>query len=310
MAVIPCSPASARRTREGNDLYHEMMESKVINLEGSSKAALVYGQMNEPAGRPAPRVALTGLTLAEYFRDEGRPRRAVLRRQYLPLHPGQARKSRRCSAAFPSAVGYQPTPGDRHGHACRSASPRRRRARSPLSKRSTCRPTISPTPAAGDGSFAHLDATTVFVAPESPNSAIYPAVDPARLDLAPCLDPRVVGDDHYKVGALTFSACCRPTNRCRTSLPFFGMDELFGGRQAGRCPGAARSSASLSQPFHVAEVFTGSPRRAGQPRGYDQGLQRASSAGDYDDLPESAFYMVGTIDEAVAKARKMAAEAA
>jgi F-type H+-transporting ATPase subunit beta len=289
------------RTREGNDLYHEMMESGVINLEGDSKAALVYGQMNEPPGARA-RVGLTGLTLAEYFRDEeGQDVLLFIDNIFRFTQAGSEVSA--LLGRIPSAVGYQPTLATDMGNLQERITSTRKG--SITSVQAIYVPADDLTDPAPATSFSHLDATTVL-SRQIAELGIYPAVDPLD-STSRMLDPRVIGEEHYQT-ARDVQRVLQTYKSLQDIIAILGMDELSEEDKL-TVARARKIQRFLSQPFHVAEVFTGSP-------GVLVGLSDTISgfkgivAGDYDDLPEAAFYMVGTIDEAVEKAKKMAAEAA
>jgi F-type H+-transporting ATPase subunit beta len=290
------------RTREGNDLYHEMMESGVIKLDGGgSKAALVYGQMNEPPGARA-RVGLTGLTLAEYFRDEeGQDVLFFVDNIFRFTQAGSEVSA--LLGRIPSAVGYQPTLATDMGALQERITTTKKG--SITSVQAIYVPADDLTDPAPATSFAHLDATTVL-SRQIAELGIYPAVDPLD-STSRMLDPRVVGEEHYRV-ARDVQRVLQTYKSLQDIIAILGMDELSEEDRL-TVARARKIQRFMSQPFHVAEVFTGTP-------GVFVNLEdtikafRAIVAGEYDDLPESAFYMVGTIDEAVEKARKMAAEAA
>jgi F-type H+/Na+-transporting ATPase subunit beta len=290
------------RTREGNDLYHEMMESKVIVPDGpGSKAALVYGQMNEPPGARA-RVGLTGLTLAEYFRDEeGQDVLFFVDNIFRFTQAGSEVSA--LLGRIPSAVGYQPTLATDMGALQERITTTKKG--SITSVQAIYVPADDLTDPAPATSFAHLDATTVL-SRQIAELGIYPAVDPLD-STSRMLDPRVVGDEHYKV-ARDVQRVLQTYKSLQDIIAILGMDELSEEDKL-TVARARKIQRFLSQPFHVAEVFTGTP-------GVFVNLEDTIKAfkglvsGDYDELPESAFYMVGTIEEAVEKARKMAAEAA
>ncbi|MGH6975156.1 MAG: F0F1 ATP synthase subunit beta [Stellaceae bacterium] len=290
------------RTREGNDLYHEMMESKVIIPDGpGSKAALVYGQMNEPPGARA-RVGLTGLTLAEYFRDEeGQDVLFFVDNIFRFTQAGSEVSA--LLGRIPSAVGYQPTLATDMG-ALQERITKTKKG-SITSVQAIYVPADDLTDPAPATSFAHLDATTVL-SRQIAELGIYPAVDPLD-STSRMLDPRVVGEEHYKV-ARDVQQVLQTYKSLQDIIAILGMDELS---EADRLTvaRARKIQRFLSQPFHVAEVFTGTPGVFVKLEDTIKGF-KGIVAGEYDDLPESAFYMVGTIDEAVAKAKKMAAEAA
>jgi len=290
------------RTREGNDLYHEMMESKVIIPDGpGSKAALVYGQMNEPPGARA-RVGLTGLTLAEYFRDEeGQDVLFFVDNIFRFTQAGSEVSA--LLGRIPSAVGYQPTLATDMGALQERITTTKKG--SITSVQAIYVPADDLTDPAPATSFAHLDATTVL-SRQIAELGIYPAVDPLD-STSRMLDPRVVGEDHYQV-ARDVQRVLQTYKSLQDIIAILGMDELS--EQDRLTVARARKiQRFLSQPFHVAEVFTGTPGVFVKLEDTIKGF-KGIVAGEYDDLPESAFYMVGTIDEAVAKAKKMAAEAA
>ena len=290
------------RTREGNDLYHEMMESKVIVPDGpGSKAALVYGQMNEPPGARA-RVGLTGLTLAEYFRDEeGQDVLFFVDNIFRFTQAGSEVSA--LLGRIPSAVGYQPTLATDMGALQERITTTTKG--SITSVQAIYVPADDLTDPAPATSFAHLDATTVL-SRQIAELGIYPAVDPLD-STSRMLDPRVVGEEHYKV-ARDVQRVLQTYKSLQDIIAILGMDELSEEDKL-TVARARKIQRFLSQPFHVAEVFTGTP---GVFVNLEDTIKAFKSivAGEYDDLPESAFYMVGTIEEAVEKARKMAAEAA
>jgi F-type H+-transporting ATPase subunit beta len=290
------------RTREGNDLYHEMIESKVIMPDGpGSKAALVYGQMNEPPGARA-RVGLTGLTLAEYFRDEeGQDVLFFVDNIFRFTQAGSEVSA--LLGRIPSAVGYQPTLATDMGTLQERITTTKKG--SITSVQAIYVPADDLTDPAPATSFAHLDATTVL-SRQIAELGIYPAVDPLD-STSRMLDPRVVGEEHYKV-ARDVQRVLQTYKSLQDIIAILGMDELSEDDRL-TVARARKIQRFLSQPFHVAEVFTGSPGVLVSLEDTIKGF-KGIVAGEYDDLPESAFYMVGTIEEAVAKARKMAAEAA
>jgi F-type H+/Na+-transporting ATPase subunit beta len=290
------------RTREGNDLYHEMIESKVIIPDGpGSKAALVYGQMNEPPGARA-RVGLTGLTLAEYFRDEeGQDVLFFVDNIFRFTQAGSEVSA--LLGRIPSAVGYQPTLATDMGTLQERITTTKKG--SITSVQAIYVPADDLTDPAPATSFAHLDATTVL-SRQIAELGIYPAVDPLD-STSRMLDPRVVGEEHYKV-ARDVQRVLQTYKSLQDIIAILGMDELSEDDRL-TVARARKIQRFLSQPFHVAEVFTGSPGVLVSLEDTIKGF-KGIVAGEYDDLPESAFYMVGTIEEAVAKARKMAAEAA
>jgi F-type H+-transporting ATPase subunit beta len=291
------------RTREGNDLYHEMIESKVIRLdgEGESKAALVYGQMNEPPGARA-RVGLTGLTLAEYFRDEeGQDVLFFVDNIFRFTQAGSEVSA--LLGRIPSAVGYQPTLATDMGALQERITTTKKG--SITSVQAIYVPADDLTDPAPATSFAHLDATTVL-SRQIAELGIYPAVDPLD-STSRMLDPRIVGEEHYQV-ARDVQRVLQTYKSLQDIIAILGMDELSEEDKL-TVARARKIQRFLSQPFHVAEVFTGSPGVFVNLEDTIRGF-KGIVAGEYDDLPESAFYMVGTIEEAVEKARKMAAEAA
>ena len=289
------------RTREGNDLYHEMIESGVINLEGESKAALVYGQMNEPPGARA-RVGLTGLTLAEYFRDaEGQDVLLFVDNIFRFTQAGSEVSA--LLGRIPSAVGYQPTLATDMGTLQERITTTNKG--SITSVQAIYVPADDLTDPAPATSFAHLDATTVL-SRQIAELGIYPAVDPLD-STSRILDPRVLGDEHYEV-ARSVQEVLQKYKSLQDIIAILGMDELSEDDKL-VVTRARKIQRFLSQPFHVAEVFTGFP---GVLVGLEDTIKgfKGLVAGDYDDLPEAAFYMVGTIDDVIDKGKKMAAEAA
>jgi F-type H+-transporting ATPase subunit beta len=290
------------RTREGNDLYHEMMESGVIKTDGpGSKVALVYGQMNEPPGARA-RVALTGLTLAEYFRDqEGQDVLFFVDNIFRFTQAGSEVSA--LLGRIPSAVGYQPTLATDMGMLQERITSTHKG--SITSVQAIYVPADDLTDPAPATSFSHLDATTVL-SRQIAELGIYPAVDPLD-STSRILDPRIVGDEHYAV-ARRVQEILQSYKSLQDIIAILGMDELSEEDKL-TVARARKIQRFLSQPFDVAQVFTGSPGvqvpLAETIRGF-----REITEGKHDHLPESAFYMVGTIDEAIAKAKKLAAEAA
>ncbi len=290
------------RTREGNDLYHEMIEAGVIKLDSDgSKAALVYGQMNEPPGARA-RVGLTGLTLAEYFRDEeGQDVLLFIDNIFRFTQAGSEVSA--LLGRIPSAVGYQPTLATDMGTLQeRITSTTKGSITSVQAIYVPADDLTDPAPAA---SFAHLDATTVL-SRQIAELGIYPAVDPLD-STSRMLDPRVVGDEHYDM-AREVQLVLQTYKSLQDIIAILGMDELSEEDKL-TVMRARKIQRVLSQPFHVAEVFTGMAGTFVNLADTIAGF-KAICAGDHDDLPEAAFYMVGTIEEAVEKAKKMAAEAA
>jgi len=290
------------RTREGNDLYHEMIESGVIDLEGTeSKAALVYGQMNEPPGARA-RVALTGLTLAEYFRDqEGQDVLFFVDNIFRFTQAGAEVSA--LLGRIPSAVGYQPTLATDMGALQERITSTKKG--SITSVQAVYVPADDLTDPAPATSFAHLDATTVLNR-QIAELGIYPAVDPLD-STSRVLDPRVVGEEHYET-ATQVQQILQTYKGLQDIIAILGMDELSEEDKL-TVARARKIQRFLSQPFHVAEIFTGSPGKLVSLEDTIKGF-KGIIAGDYDHLPEAAFYMVGGIDEAIEKAKKMAAEAA
>jgi F-type H+-transporting ATPase subunit beta len=290
------------RTREGNDLYHEMIESGVIKVDGEgSKAALVYGQMNEPPGARA-RVGLSGLTLAEYFRDEeGQDVLLFIDNIFRFTQAGSEVSA--LLGRIPSAVGYQPTLATDMGTLQERITSTKKG--SITSVQAIYVPADDLTDPAPATSFAHLDATTVL-SRQIAELGIYPAVDPLD-STSRILDPRVVGEEHYEV-ARSVQKVLQQYKSLQDIIAILGMDELSEEDKL-TVARARKMQRFLSQPFHVAEVFTGSPGVLVSLEDTIRGF-KGILAGEYDHLPESAFYMVGTIEEAVEKARKMAAEAA
>jgi F-type H+/Na+-transporting ATPase subunit beta len=293
------------RTREGNDLYHEMIDSGVNKdpRKGSvqgSKCALVYGQMNEPPGARA-RVGLSGLTVAEYFRDRGQDVLFFVDNIFRFTQAGSEVSA--LLGRIPSAVGYQPTLATDMGALQERITTTQKG--SITSVQAIYVPADDLTDPAPATSFAHLDATTVL-ARGIAEKGIYPAVDPLD-STSRMLDPRVVGEEHYAV-ARRVQEILQRYKALQDIIAILGMDELSEEDKI-TVARARKIERFLSQPFHVAEVFTGSPGvfvdLADTIKGF-KGLCQ----GDYDHLPEAAFYMVGTIEEAVAKAEKLAAEAA
>lgn len=290
------------RTREGNDLYHEMIESGVIKIDGpGSKAALVYGQMNEPPGARA-RVALSGLTLAEYFRDkEGQDVLFFVDNIFRFTQAGSEVSA--LLGRIPSAVGYQPTLATDMGNLQERITTTSKG--SITSVQAIYVPADDLTDPAPATSFAHLDATTVL-SRQIAELGIYPAVDPLD-STSRILDPRIVGEEHYRV-AREVQKILQNYKSLQDIIAILGMDELSEEDKL-VVSRARKIHRFLSQPFFVAEVFTGSPGKLVDLQSTIKGFD-AICKGQYDHLPESAFYMVGTIEEAVAKAEKMAKDAA
>ena len=290
------------RTREGNDLYHEMIESGVIKPDGDgSKAALVYGQMNEPPGARA-RVALTGLTVAEYFRDqEGQDVLFFVDNIFRFTQAGSEVSA--LLGRIPSAVGYQPTLATDMGNLQERITTTNKG--SITSVQAIYVPAEDLTDPAPATSFSHLDATTVL-SRQIAELGIYPAVDPLD-STSRILDPRIVGDEHYRV-AREVQKILQTYKSLQDIIAILGMDELSEEDKL-TVARARKIQRFLSQPFFVAEVFTGSPGKLVDLESTIKGFD-AICKGEYDHLPEAAFYMVGTIEEAVEKAEKMAKEAA
>jgi F-type H+-transporting ATPase subunit beta len=290
------------RTREGNDLYHEFIESGVIKLDGEgSKAALVYGQMNEPPGARA-RVALTGLTLAEYFRDqEGQDVLFFVDNIFRFTQAGSEVSA--LLGRIPSAVGYQPTLATDMGALQERITTTSKG--SITSVQAIYVPADDLTDPAPATSFAHLDATTVL-SRQIAELGIYPAVDPLD-STSRILDPRVVGEEHYRV-AREVQRILQSYKSLQDIIAILGMDELSEEDKL-TVARARKIQRFLSQPFHVAEIFTGQPGVLVKLEDTIKGFA-AICAGEYDHLPEAAFYMVGTIEQAVEKAKRLAAEAA
>jgi F-type H+-transporting ATPase subunit beta len=289
------------RTREGNDLYHEMLESGVINLDGESKAALVYGQMNEPPGARA-RVGLSGLTLAEYFRDEeGQDVLLFIDNIFRFTQAGSEVSA--LLGRMPSAVGYQPTLATDMGALQERITTTSKG--SITSVQAIYVPADDLTDPAPATSFAHLDATTVL-SRQIAELGIYPAVDPLD-STSRIMDPRIVGEEHYAV-ARDVQKVLQTYKSLQDIIAILGMDELSEEDKIAVAR-ARKIQRFLSQPFHVAEVFTGLPGVFVDLADTIKAFKGLVS-GDYDDLPEAAFYMVGTMDQAVEKAKRMAAEAA
>jgi F-type H+-transporting ATPase subunit beta len=285
------------RTREGNDLYHEMIESGVIKLDtNESKAALVYGQMNEPPGARA-RVALTGLTLAEYFRDEeGQDVLLFVDNIFRFTQAGSEVSA--LLGRIPSAVGYQPTLSTDMGALQERITSTNKG--SITSVQAIYVPADDLTDPAPATSFAHLDATTVL-SRQIAELGIYPAVDPLD-STSRILDPRIIGEEHYNV-ARKVQETLQKYKSLQDIIAILGMDELSEDDRL-VVDRARKIQKFLSQPFHVAEVFTGTP-------GVFVNLQDTINGfndlvnGKYDDIPEAAFYMVGTIEEAIEKSKKI-----
>ncbi len=288
------------RTREGNDLYHEMIESGVIKTDGKgSKAALVYGQMNEPPGARA-RVALTGLTVAEYFRDkEGQDVLFFVDNIFRFTQAGSEVSA--LLGRIPSAVGYQPTLATDMGNLQERITSTDKG--SITSVQAIYVPADDLTDPAPATSFSHLDATTVL-SRQIAEIGIYPAVDPLD-STSRILDPRIVGEKHYRV-ARDVQKILQAYKSLQDIIAILGMDELSEEDKL-TVARARKIQRFLSQPFFVAEVFTGSPGKLVDLDSTIKGFD-AICKGEYDHLPESAFYMVGGIEEVIEKADKLAKE--
>jgi F-type H+-transporting ATPase subunit beta len=292
------------RTREGNDLYHEMIDAGVIKLnEGNtegSKVALVYGQMNEPPGARA-RVALSGVTMAEYFRDvEGQDVLFFVDNIFRFTQAGAEMSA--LLGRIPSAVGYQPTLATDMGALQERITSTKKG--SITSVQAVYVPADDLTDPAPAGTFAHLDATTVLNRAIA-EKGIYPAVDPLD-STSRSLDPRIVGEEHYQV-ARDVQRILQTYKSLQDIIAILGMDELSENDKL-IVARARKIERFLSQPFHVAEVFTGSPGVFVKVEDTVRSF-KGIVAGEYDHLPEAAFYMVGSIEEAIAKAEALAAKA-
>ncbi len=286
------------RTREGNDLYHEMIESGVIDLEGdNSKAALVYGQMNEPPGARM-RVGLTGLAQAEYFRDqEGQDVLFFMDNIFRFTQAGSEVSV--LLGRIPSAVGYQPTLATDMGNLQERITSTNKG--SITSVQAVYVPADDLTDPAPATSFSHLDATTVL-SRQIAELGIYPAVDPLD-STSRILDPRIIGEDHYNI-ATEVQRVLQTYKSLQDIIAILGMDELSEEDKL-TVARARKIQRFLSQPFFVAEVFTGSPGVLVSLEDTIKGF-KGIVGGEYDHLPEAAFYMVGTIEEAIEKAKKLA----
>uniref|UniRef100_UPI003F6F84D6 F0F1 ATP synthase subunit beta n=1 Tax=Polymorphobacter sp. TaxID=1909290 RepID=UPI003F6F84D6 len=296
------------RTREGNDLYHEFLEAGVIasDAEGNpisegSKVALVFGQMNEPPGARA-RVALSGLTNAEYFRDvEGQDVLFFVDNIFRFTQAGSEVSA--LLGRIPSAVGYQPTLATDMGQLQERITSTNKG--SITSVQAIYVPADDLTDPAPATSFAHLDATTTL-SRSIAELGIYPAVDPLD-STSRVLEPRTVGEEHYAV-ARSVQEVLQKYKSLQDIIAILGMDELSEEDKL-IVSRARKIQRFLSQPFHVAEIFTGTPGVFVAVEDTIKGF-KAIVAGEYDHLPEAAFYLVGTIEDAVAKAQKLAADAA
>jgi len=285
------------RTREGNDFYHEMQEAGVVNVEDfeKSKVAMVYGQMNEPPGNRL-RVALTGLTMAEFFRDEGRDVLLFVDNIYRYTLAGTEVSA--LLGRMPSAVGYQPTLAEEMGVLQeRITSTKTGSITSIQAVYVPADDLTDPSPAT---TFAHLDATVVL-SRSIAELGIYPAVDPLD-STSRQLDPLVIGEEHYNV-ARAVQGTLQRYKELKDIIAILGMDELSEEDKL-TVARARKIQRFLSQPFFVAEVFTGAPGKYCSLKDTISGF-KGIVEGEYDHVPEQAFYMVGTIDEALEKAKKM-----
>ena len=285
------------RTREGNDFYHEMMESGVIQKDNlpESKVAMVYGQMNEPPGNRL-RVALSGLTMAEYFRDEGRDVLFFVDNIYRYTLAGVEVSA--LLGRMPSAVGYQPTLAEEMGVLQeRITSTKKGSITSVQAIYVPADDLTDPSPAT---TFAHLDATVVL-SRDIAALGIYPAIDPLD-STSRQVDPNVIGEEHYQC-ARDVQKVLQRYKELRDIIAILGMDELSEDDKLA-VSRARKIQRFMSQPFHVAEVFTGAPGKYVPLKETIRGF-RGIVDGTYDALPEQAFYMVGVIDEAVEKAKKL-----
>jgi F-type H+-transporting ATPase subunit beta len=285
------------RTREGNDFYHEMADAKVVDLEHpeNSKVAMVYGQMNEPPGNRL-RVALTGLTMAEAFRDEGKDVLFFVDNIYRFTLAGTEVSA--LLGRMPSAVGYQPTLAEEMGRLQeRITSTKTGSITSIQAVYVPADDLTDPSPAT---TFAHLD-STVVLSRDIASLGIYPAVDPLD-STSRQLDPLVVGQDHYDT-ARAVQGTLQRYKELRDIIAILGMDELAPDDKL-VVARARKMQRFLSQPFHVAEVFTGAPGKYVSLKDTIKGFKMIAS-GELDHLPEQAFYMVGTIEEAIEKAKKL-----
>lgn len=285
------------RTREGNDFYYEMQESKVVDVENfaNSKVAMVYGQMNEPPGNRL-RVALTGLTMAEKFRDEGRDVLLFVDNIYRYTLAGTEVSA--LLGRMPSAVGYQPTLAEEMGVLQERITSTR--VGSITSIQAVYVPADDLTDPSPATTFAHLD-STVVLSRDIAAKGIYPAVDPLD-STSRQLDPLLIGQEHYDA-ARGVQTVLQRYKELKDIIAILGMDELSEEDKL-TVDRARKIERFLSQPFHVAEVFTGAPGKYVSLKDTIAGFN-AILAGEYDHLPEQAFYMVGTIDEAVEKAAKL-----
>jgi len=285
------------RTREGNEFYYEMAESGVVNLDdkAKSKVAMVYGQMNEPPGNRL-RVALTGLTMAEKFRDEGKDVLLFVDNIYRYTLAGTEVSA--LLGRMPSAVGYQPTLAEEMGVLQERITSTK--TGSITSIQAVYVPADDMTDPSPATTFAHLD-STVSLSRDIASKGIYPAIDPLD-STSRQLDPLVIGNEHYNV-ARGVQGVLQRYKELKDIIAILGMDELSDEDKL-LVSRARKIERFLSQPFHVAEIFTGAPGKYVSLKETIRGFQGILN-GDYDSLPEQAFYMVGTIDEAVEKAGKM-----
>jgi len=285
------------RTREGNDFYYEMAESGVVNLDDKvkSKVAMVYGQMNEPPGNRL-RVALTGLTMAEKFRDEGKDVLLFVDNIYRYTLAGTEVSA--LLGRMPSAVGYQPTLAEEMGVLQeRITSTKTGSITSVQAVYVPADDLTDPSPAT---TFAHLD-STVVLSRDIASKGIYPAIDPLD-STSRQLDPLVIGNEHYDV-ARGVQGVLQRYKELKDIIAILGMDELSD-EDKQLVARARKIERFLSQPFHVAEIFTGAPGKYVSLKETIRGFQGILN-GEYDEMPEQAFYMVGTIDEAIEKAKNM-----
>ncbi|MFT7387804.1 MAG: F-type H+-transporting ATPase subunit beta [Candidatus Endobugula sp.] len=285
------------RTREGNDFYHEMQEAGVVDVKtfSNSKVAMVYGQMNEPPGNRL-RVALTGLTMAEKFRDEGKDVLLFVDNIYRYTLAGTEVSA--LLGRMPSAVGYQPTLAEEMGVFQERITSTK--AGSITSIQAVYVPADDLTDPSPATTFAHLD-STVVLSRDIASKGIYPAVDPLS-STSRQLDPLIIGNEHYDI-ARGVQTVLQRYKELKDIIAILGMDELSE-EDKQSVTRARKIERFLSQPFFVAEVFTGSPGKYVSLKETIRGFQ-GILAGEYDSLPEQAFYMVGTIDEAIEKAKNM-----
>ncbi len=289
------------RTREGNDFYHEMADAKVVDLENpaNSKVAMVYGQMNEPPGNRL-RVALTGLTMAEAFRDEGKDVLFFVDNIYRYTLAGTEVSA--LLGRMPSAVGYQPTLAEEMGVLQERITSTK--TGSITSIQAVYVPADDYTDPSPATTFAHLD-STVALSRSIASLGIYPAVDPLD-STSRMMDPNVIGHEHYDT-ARRVQMTLQKYKELKDIIAILGMDELSE-EDKQSVSRARKIERFFSQPFHVAEVFTGSPGKYVSLKDTIRGF-KGIVEGEYDHLPEQAFYMVGSIEEAVEKAKKMAEKA-